>query len=151
MSWETYKEDPEYSLHREGTERLPCVFPRLFIKRWIHIVNILLPELFLSQPQAFTEFSNLSKCPVALYLQGLQGDFIFAEKGNREHMFFRNIRRSISRTRRENTFIQSISRFFQFVLHSRAVVMLCSPILYNFGHSVISVRIFEQVFQMLDN
>ena len=77
MSWETYKEDPDYSLHREGTERLPCVFPRLFIKRRIHIVDILFAKLILGEPQAFAEFSNLSKCPVALYLQGLEGCFIF--------------------------------------------------------------------------
>ena len=52
-----------------------CCFS-LLIKRWIHIVDILLAKLLLGEPQAFAEFSNLSKCPVALYLQGLQGDFI---------------------------------------------------------------------------
>ena len=53
-----------------------CVLPRLFIKRRIHIVDILLIKLLLGKPQAFAEFSNLSKCSAALYLQGLQGDFI---------------------------------------------------------------------------
>lgn len=38
----------------------------LFIKRRIHIVDILLTQLLLGEPQAFAEFSNLSKCPVAL-------------------------------------------------------------------------------------
>ena len=53
-----------------------CLLVFLFIKRRIHIVNILLAKLLLGEPQAFAEFSNLSNCPVALYLQGLQGDFI---------------------------------------------------------------------------
>ena len=52
---ETYKEDPDYSLHREGTERLPCVFPRLFIKRGIHIVDVLFSKLILGKPQSFAE------------------------------------------------------------------------------------------------
>ena len=41
---------------------------------------VLLFSLFLlDQPQIFAEYSNLCNCPVALYLQGFQSGYIFAE------------------------------------------------------------------------